>query len=237
MLVEDAPRPAMPGAALDDRNLGVGQQPQHFRGLLPHILGTGMAGEMDCDPALERCHTGGEPLLAGDVDEILTDVEGRGGELSDRGIVGQDQRPLEFEHQGTGRDERNDVVAAVNPSRQRRRDFACCGRDCGDIALFELRHGATTRIGHLGDDPVVRQHRLGCLADARLVVIDEAGCVEYGFASVRGGAAIGGWRGFLRALNEIAPVISRQCRPAVDADRFFHQQAGQAIVAVARPIG
>ena len=67
----------MPGAALDHRDVGLWHQPQHLRRLLPDVLRPRVTGEMQRDAAVERLQPGRQPLLAGDVDDILADVEGR----------------------------------------------------------------------------------------------------------------------------------------------------------------
>ena len=40
----------------------------------------------------------GQTLGVGDIDNILGDIRGVLGEAADRGIIGDDQRPLELEH-------------------------------------------------------------------------------------------------------------------------------------------
>ena len=168
----------MAGAALDYVDLRLGQQAQHLGRLLADILGPGMAGDVQCDAAAERPQPRRQPLLAGDIDDILADVEGRPRQLLDGLVVGHDQRPLEFEHQRAGRHQRDDVVALVDPRAEHRRDMSRAGRHLGEIAGLELRHLAALRVDHLGRDAVAGEHRAGRLADIRVVVVDEAGGVD-----------------------------------------------------------
>ena len=49
--LEDAPGAAMARAALDHREIGFGNELQHLGRLLAHVLGAGMAGDVDRHPA------------------------------------------------------------------------------------------------------------------------------------------------------------------------------------------
>ena len=85
--LEHAPGPAVARASLDHGDIGLRQQSQHLGRLLPHVLRPRVAGELNRDAAVERRQTRSKPLLAGDVDDVLADVEGRFRQLRDRGIV------------------------------------------------------------------------------------------------------------------------------------------------------
>ena len=121
---EHAPGAAMARAALDHRDIGLGQQPQHLGRLLAHVLRARVAGDVQRDAAVERLQARRQPFLAGDVDDVFADVEGRLRQFRDRRIVGHDQRPFELQHQRAGRHQRDDVVALVDPGAERGRDLA-----------------------------------------------------------------------------------------------------------------
>jgi len=58
IILHNAPRPAMAGAALDDLNVSVRQEPKKFSSFLAHVLRARMTGDMDGDATLD----GGEAL-------------------------------------------------------------------------------------------------------------------------------------------------------------------------------
>ena len=60
--------------------IGVGDQAQHLRRLLAHVLRPRVAGEVQGDAALERLQAGRQALALGDVDDVFGDVEGRLGQ-------------------------------------------------------------------------------------------------------------------------------------------------------------
>ncbi len=66
----------MAGAALDHRDIGLGEQAQHLRRLGAHVLRPGMAGEVEGDAAGERLQARRQAFLLGDVDDVFADVEG-----------------------------------------------------------------------------------------------------------------------------------------------------------------
>ena len=88
----------MAGTALDHRELGVGDQLEHIDRLGSHVLRPRMAREVDGDAARQGLQPFGQTLGVGDIDNILGDIRGVLGEAADRGIIGDDQRPLELEH-------------------------------------------------------------------------------------------------------------------------------------------
>jgi hypothetical protein len=95
-----APDAAMAVTALDDGDPRLGHQAQHLGGFGAHVLGAGVAGKMQADAAVDRLEAGRQPLLLGDVDDILRDIKGGLRKTLDRRVLGQDERPLECEHQG-----------------------------------------------------------------------------------------------------------------------------------------
>ena len=148
----------MTGAAFDDADRGFGDQAQHFGRFLAHVLSARMAGDVQCNTAVERLQTGRQPLLAGDVDNVFGRVEGRLGQFPDRRVVRHDQRPLELEHQRAGRHQRDDVIALVDIGFERCRDLVCRLGDLGEVAGLQLRHAAAAGIDDFGLDPVARQY-------------------------------------------------------------------------------
>ena len=71
---------------------------------------------------------GARPSLLGDVDDIFADVEGGAARALDVRVLGQDQRPFEFQHQRAGRHQRD---RRRSPRRSRARalgDDACARR-------------------------------------------------------------------------------------------------------------
>ena len=67
----------MAGTALDHLDLGSGHQPQHLRCLLAHVLRAGMARDVQRRRRRDRRQAGRQPFLAGDIDDVFADVEGR----------------------------------------------------------------------------------------------------------------------------------------------------------------
>jgi hypothetical protein len=171
-------------------NVGLRQQPQHLGCLLSHILRPRVTGDLKCDAAIERRQTGCKALLAGDVDDVFADIKGRFGQFLDCWIAWDNQRPLEFEHQRAGGYERDDVVTFVDPGPERGGNLGRRRRDRAQIALFQLRHAATARVKHLSLHPIAREHGAGGLADAGIVVVDEAGRIQDGPAPVSWRVAI-----------------------------------------------
>ena len=84
----------------------------------------------------ERLHSRGETFVAGNVDDIFAQIESGFRQLLDIGIAGQDQRPFEFQHQGTGRNQSDDAIAFVDPGTHRLRHDLGSFRDLRDIALL-----------------------------------------------------------------------------------------------------
>ena len=115
--------------------------------------------------------------------------------------------------------------------------MARSGRDLGEIARLELRHPAALGVDHFGCNAVPRKHRLRRLADARVVVIDEAGGVEHRLAPGRRRGLVDRRRGAAGAAHKRAAVVARERGVAVDPRDLFQKRAGQPVVAVARPIG
>ena len=227
----------MARAALDHRQIGAGDEAQHLGRLLAHVLGPGMAGDMQRHAAIDGLQPGCQALALGDVDDIFADVEGRLGELLDLVIAGQDQRPFELQHQGAGGHQGHDVIALLDPGQQGLGYRARALRHLGEIALLELRHAAAAGIDHLGLDAVQRQHGARRHADAGVVVVDEAGGVEHRLAPEGRGFAIDlGWCCF-RLHGEGLAVEFRQGRVAMDVGDLLHQRAGQLVGALDGPIG
>ena len=109
-------------------------------------------------PARDRRQPWRQALLAGDGDHIFAEVEGGFRQKLDVGVAGQNQRPFEFQHQGARRDERDDVIALLDPRTHRLRDGLGRFRDLRDIALLQQGHAAAMRMQNLRFDSVFRQH-------------------------------------------------------------------------------
>ena len=133
-----APDAAMAAAPFNHRDPRLGDEAQHLRALRAHVLRPRMAGEMQADTALDRGKALGQPVLPGDVDDVLGEIEGRPGKPLDGGIPGQDQRPFELQHQRAGRRQRHDVVALVDPRQQRVGNHAGRGGDRVEITRSSL---------------------------------------------------------------------------------------------------
>ena len=177
-----------------------------------------------------------EPLLAGDVDDIFRQIEGRFRETLDALVLRQDERPFEFQHQRAGGHRRDNVVALIDVRREGRRDLARGLGDFADQPLLQLRHAAAMRMHDFRLDAIFRQHGERRLADGRIVIIAVAGGVEHGLATLgrtsfvaRG--RIGGDLGFERRAR-----IFRQFGVAVEAGDFLLKAAQRAAPA-RRPIG
>ena len=61
----------MAGAALDHLQIGIGDEAQHLRRLLPDVLRAGVAGDVQRDAAGERLQARRQAFAAGDLDHIL----------------------------------------------------------------------------------------------------------------------------------------------------------------------
>ena len=109
-------------------------------------------------PRATRLQPRRKSLLAGDVDDIFAEIESGFRQKLDVGVAGQNQRPFEFQHQGTRRNERDDVIALLDPGTHRLSDDLGRFRDLRDIALLQHRHAAAMRMQNLRFDPVLRQH-------------------------------------------------------------------------------
>ena len=226
----------MPGAALDEGDVRIGDQLQELRRLGAHVLRPGMTGEVEGDAALERPQPLGQTLVAGDVDDVFGDVRGGPRQPGHGLVVGQDERPFELQHQRAGRHRRHDVVAAVDPGGQRRGRLARLGRHRIDVALLELRHAAAGGVGDLGLDPVAREHPARGVADAGAVVVHEAGRKQHRLAA-RGRRLAVQRRGAPRPLDEAVAVVARQMGVAMDARNRLQQRARPAVAGPAHPVG
>ncbi len=144
VVLHDAPGAAVTGAALDHPDRRRRAEAQHFGRLLPHVLGAGVAGDVQRDAAVERLKARRQPLAL----RAMSTTYSAASNIArlkrlDVVIVRHEQRPLELQHQRAGRDQRDDVVALVDPRPQcRRRRVLAPLRDPGEIAVLELRHAA-----------------------------------------------------------------------------------------------
>ncbi len=191
---------------------------------------------MEGDAAVERRHAAGKSLLAGDVDDIFGKVEGRLGQPLDAFVLGQDERPFEFQHQRAGRHRRYNVIALVDVRHETRGDlFRRLGHFI-DHALFELRHAAAGGMHDFRLDAVPGEHGERRHADRRVVIVAVAGGVEHGLARFRGRGLIARRRvgGGLR-LKRLAGVC-RQFGVAIDARDLLFEIAHRLVVAARRPI-
>ena len=172
------------------------------------------------DAASSGLQAGAQALLLGDIDDIFVDVEGRLRQPVDVGILGQDQRPFEFQHQPAGRRERDDVVALVDQLQQRLR------RPCAPLAATPSRSACSSNgmPQHADRRPRFRrrcgQHGARGHAGAGVVVVDEAGGIEHGLALAEGGRRLvdrrrpRARRGSRRSRRHISAGARRDgCRP------------------------
>ena len=227
----------MAGAALDHRDLGVGDQAQHLGRLLADILGPRMTGDVYGDTAIQRLDALGQPFLLGDIDDVLADILGGRRQPLHILVVRQDQRPFEFQHQRAGRRQCHDVIALVDPGLHLLGDATRLLRHRFDVALFQLRHAAAGRIDHLGLDAVLRQHAARRHAGVRVVVVHEAGGIERRLAAVGRGGLVHLRHVALRGAGEGLGMEFRQVGALVDAGDALHDAAGQAVLGVGRPVG
>ncbi len=193
------------------------------------------------DAALERLQAGRQPVLLGDVDDVLADVERRLRQPLRRScpraaISGHSN----FSISAQDGVERDHVVALVDPrhAARRRHVLRAPSATSLDVALLELRHAAAGGMDDLGLDAVLGQHRARGHADVGVVVVDEAGRVEHGLALAEGRrrAVDLGRRGLRAGSSDgLGRHTSAARRVAIDAGDRLHQRARQRVGSCASP--
>ena len=91
--------PPWPEQALHQLDTGVRDQPQHLGGFGAHVLGPGVAGVVQGDPALDRRQTLRQAKGLLQLDDVLADVPGRRRERHDSRVLRLHQGPFELHHQ------------------------------------------------------------------------------------------------------------------------------------------
>ena len=193
-------------------------------------------GRWERDAAAERFQARRQPLVAGDGDNVFADVAAVRREPLHRRIVRQDQRPFELEHERAARDQGDDVVAPVDPFAERGRGVPRAVSDPLDIALLELRHAAAAGVDDGGLDTVSCQHRAGCGADLRLVVVAEAGRIDHRLAPEGGCLTVDRRRCRAGTVEHGAAVVARQRRLPMDAGDGLQQRPGEPVAPGRAPV-